>query len=168
MRYLFTLLVLMVFIPAMQAQELKFGHFNSAAFMEQMPDVKQLQSDMDKRQSEIESQVATLREQENKMVEELQNKQASMSEDEKKTAFAELQELDQRVQTFIQTARRDAQQEMQERMAPIQQKLLRIVQEVGVENGFLYIFESQGGLTAHISDKSVDVTPLIKAKLGMK
>ncbi len=167
MRYLFTLLALMVFIPVMQAQELKFGHFNSAAFMEQMPDVKQLQADMDKRQGEIESQVATLREQENSMMQELQNKQASMTDDEKKEAFTELQELDQRVQTFIQTAQRDMQQQMQERMAPIQQKLLRVVQEVGAENGFLYIFESEGGLTVHVSNKSVDITPLIKAKLGM-
>ncbi|MCQ2216085.1 MAG: OmpH family outer membrane protein [Bacteroidales bacterium] len=167
MRYLFTLLALLVMIPMMQAQELKFGHFNSAAFMEQMPEIKQLQADMDKRQSEVETQVANLRELGEKKMQEFQAKQASMTDDEKKAAFTELQELDQRVQSFVSTSQQDLQRQMQERMLPIQQKLLRVVQEVGVENNFLYILESEAGLAVHISDKSVDVTPLIKAKLGM-
>lgn len=167
MRYLFTLLALLVVIPMMQAQELKFGHFNSAAFMEQMPEIKQLQSDMDKRQSEVETQVATLRELGETKMKEFQAKQSSMTDDEKKAAFIELQEIEQRVQSFITTSQQDNQRQMQERMVPIQQKLLRAVQEVGVENNFLYIFESEAGLALHISQVSVDVTPLIKAKLGM-
>lgn len=168
MRYLFTLLALLVFLPTMQAQELKFGHFNSSSFMEKMPDIKQLQADMDKRQGEIESQVASMRELGQKKMQEFQSKQNSMTEDQKREAFVELQELDQRVQTFIQTSQQDLQKQYQERLLPIQQKLLRAVQEVGAENGLLYIFESEGGLTIHVSDKSMDVAPLVKKKLGIQ
>lgn len=72
----------------------------------------------------------------------------------------------QRILTFRQTAMQDLQKKHQELITPITQKVLQAVQQVGANNGFIYIFEADGVL-AH-GEQSVDVTPLVKKQLGIQ
>ena len=50
---------------------------------------------------------------------------------------------------------------------PVLEKLKRTIEEVGAEQGYLYIFEVNSGLTLFHSSKSEDVTPMVKTKLGI-
>ena len=155
-------------VAALGVEAQKFGHFDSSAFIETMPAYKEAQQTMDAEASKVESTVATLNEDFQKMYKEYQEKAASMTETERADKEAELQESYQKIQQFVQTQRQELQTKQRELMAPIMQKLMRTVQEVGVENGFLYIFEEKAGLTPFVSKtKSIDITPLIKKKLGI-
>ena len=56
---------------------------------------------------------------------------------------------------------------MQE-VAPIQQKLMDAIKSVGAEGKFTYIFDLAYPIVIYQGAPSEDVTPLVKAKLGLK
>ena len=151
------------------AQAVKFGHFDSNAFMEQMPDVKEVQKTIDVEQSKIEKTITTLNEDFQKMYQEYQQKGAQMTETEQVEKEKELQESYQKIQQYVQVSRQEIAQKQRELMTPIIQRVMRAVQEVGVENNFLYIIEEKAGVAIYVSGtKSTDITPLVKKKLGIQ
>ncbi len=150
------------------AQSVKFGHFDSNAFMETMPAVKEVQKTMDAEQTKIEGTVTTLNEDFQKMYKDYQQKAAKMTEAEQVEKEKELQESYQKIQQYIQVSKQELAQKQRELMTPIVQRVMRAVQEVGVENGFLYIIEEKAGATVYVSNtKSTDIAPLVKKKLGI-
>ena len=122
-----------------QAQQLKFGHFDSGAFLQSMPEALNIQKTLNDEQSKMENQES------------------------------ELQEMQQRIIAFRTSAIQDLQKKQQELIAPLLQKVKDAVQQVGVNNGFTYIFEREqgAGLLVFAGSKSVDVTPLVKKQLGV-
>jgi outer membrane protein len=51
-------------------------------------------------------------------------------------------------------------------MAPLEEKIMTAIKAVGSENGFTFILPE--GVAAFQSTDVQDVTPLVKAKLGIK
>lgn len=163
------LFIVSVFLTTMTyAQSFKFGHVDTESFISQLPAVKEVQKTLDAETSKIESTVATLNQDFQKMLQDYQQKAESMTEAERIEKETQLQEAYEKVQQFIQVSRQQITTKQQELMAPIIQKFNRAIQEIGVENGFIYIFEEKAGVTPYTSaSKSVDVTPLLKKKFGI-
>lgn len=147
--------------------QLKFGHFNSQAFLEQMPEIKTVQKTIDDEASKIEKQLTTLQEEFNKMQQDYQNSADKLTDEQKAEKMNELQETYQKIQLFVQSSRQQLNIKQQELLAPIMQKVNRIVQEVGAENEFIYIFEEKVGFVLSKNSQSIDITPLVKKKLGI-
>ena len=74
--------------------------------------------------------------------------------------------MQQRIQTFYQTAEQDIQKKQQEYLAPIQEKMAKAIENVGQEKGFTYIFDSAAML--YIAPEATDIMSDVKAKLGIK
>ncbi|MBE6340058.1 MAG: OmpH family outer membrane protein [Bacteroidales bacterium] len=162
------IITLSIVLVALTTSAQKFGHFDSQAFIETMPDYKDAQKTLDQKASTFENQMAALNEEFQKEYQAFQSKAQTMTEKELADKQQELQEMYQKVQTFNQTARESLQQDQQTLMKPILMRLQRAVQEVGAEGGFLYIFESKAGLTLFVSPvQSEDIAPLVKKKLGI-
>lgn len=151
-----------------KAQELKFGHFDSSAFLQELPDVKEAQATLEAEAGKIEGQLATLNEDFQKMQNDYQSVAETLSAEDRTARETELSETYQKIQNFVQLSRQQLQAKQREMLAPIMQKLSRIVQEVGMENNFTYIIEQNGNLALYISQsQSVDITPLVKKKYGI-
>ena len=86
----------------------------------------------------------------------------------KERRLNELQERDQKVQQFRNTASQDLARLQEQLMAPIQQKIGDAVKSVGQEGSFTFIFPNEQGLLLYTGNDVTDVTPLVKAKLGIK
>lgn len=151
-----------------QAQQLKFGHFDSAAFFETMPEAKTVQKALDDEQSKMENQIVALQEDFKKQVTDYQQKAQTMTDAQREAKEQELGELQQRIYAFRTTAMQDLQKKQQELISPLLQKVRDAVQQVGANNGFIYIFErpSGGGPVVYAGAKSVDVAPLVRKQLG--
>lgn len=145
----------------------KFGHINTEEVFSAMPELAAVQEQLDSEYSKHEANLTTMQEELKKEQEEYINGAESMSEEEKSEKEKGLIEMNQRIQNFYQLAQQQLQAKEQELKAPILQKLENAIQEVGNENGFLYIFESNSGVPVYHSEKSIDVAPLVKAKLGI-
>ncbi len=94
--------------------------------------------------------------------------QDSMTENIKVRRMQELQDIEQRVQNFMQVARQDMDKKQQELLTPIQEKVRAAIKSVGDENGYAYIFDNNPGIVLYTGNAAIDVTPTVKTKLGLK
>lgn len=144
----------------------KFGHINTQELFAEMPEVAQVKLKMDTIQSQYENQLASMNEEFQKKVQDYQTQEATMAEAIKQIRQQELQEMQQRIQLFYQTAEQDIQKKQQELLTPVHEKMTKAIKTVGEREGYTYIFDSAA--MVHIGADAVDATPAVKKELGIK
>ena len=144
----------------------KFGHINTQELFAQMPEVAQVKLKMDTIQSQYENQLASMNEEFQKKVQDYQTQEATMAEAIKQIRQQELQEMQQRIQLFYQTAEQDIQKKQQELLTPVHEKMTQAIKAVGEREGYTYIFDSAA--MVHIGADAIDATPAVKKELGIK
>jgi len=144
----------------------KFGHINTQELFAEMPEVAQVKLKMDTIQSQYENQLASMNEEFQKKVQDYQTQEATMAEAIKQIRQQELQEMQQRIQLFYQTAEQDIQKKQQELLAPVHEKMTKAIKTVGEREGYTYIFDSAA--MVHIGADAIDATPAVKKELGIK
>lgn len=144
----------------------KFGHINTQELFAQMPEVAQVKLKMDTIQSQYENQLASMNEEFQKKVQDYQTQEATMAEAIKQIRQQELQEMQQRIQLFYQTAEQDIQKKQQELLTPVHEKMTKAIKTVGEREGYTYIFDSAA--MVHIGADAIDATPAVKKELGIK
>ena len=159
------IIAMMLILPmALSAQ--KFGHINTQELFAQMPEVAQVRLKMDTIQGQYASHLDSMNEEIQKKAQDYQAQEATMADAIKQIRQQELQEMQQRIQLFYQTAEQDIQKKQQELLAPVHEKMAKAIKAVGEREGYTYIFDSQA--MAHIGNDAHDVTPLVKKELGIK
>ena len=144
----------------------KFGHINTQELFAAMPEVAQVKLKMDTIQGQYENQLASMNEEFQKKVQDYQTQEATMAEAIKQIRQQELQEMQQRIQLFYQTAEQDIQKKQQELLAPVHEKMTKAIKAVGERDGYTYIFDSAS--MVHIGADAIDATPAVKKELGIK
>lgn len=152
-------------LPALAAAQ-KFGTIDVNAIFTAMPETTAAQTQLQEVSKKYEAEYKKLEEEVNKKVQEFQALAADTPQSIKDRRQQEIQELAQKVETFQNTASQDMQRQQQQLMAPIQQKIQDALKAVGQEGGYTFIFEN--GMAAFQGTDVVDVTPAVKAKLGLK
>ena len=74
--------------------------------------------------------------------------------------------MQNRIQQFRNQASTDLERQQQQLMAPIQEKIEAAIKAVGAESNFTMIFQDM--IPSYIGSDVVDVTPQVRAKLGLK
>lgn len=147
------------------AQELKFATVNLQEIFQVMPETAAAQEALQEKAKKYENEIA-------KMEEELKTKYNALAEEKDNlpenifnTRMAEIQEISQRVENFRAMASQDLQAEQEKLMAPIQEKLMGAVKEVGNEGNYVYVLdEAQVVFKGSMTE---DITPKVKTKLGI-
>ena len=161
----------LVFLSAftIQAQQpMKFGHLNTNELMTAMPEVQTMQTQLESEFKVKEDQLAVMKEELQGKQQEFQQNASTLTPQEQEQKYQELTEMSQKVQNYYMLAQQQMQARQQEMTAPIVQKLKAAIEEVGDEEGFLYIFDLSSNVAIFNSEKSIDVTALVKAKLGIQ
>lgn len=156
--------VLMV-LPMIAAAQ-TFGHVNTSELFQQMPEVAQVKAKMDTIQSQYENQLASMQEEIQKKAQDYQANMSTLPDAVKQIREQELQEMQQRIQTFYQTAEQDIQKKQQELVAPIHERMSKAIKAVGEKEHYTYIFDSQA--MVYIDPTATDVMPAVKKELGIK
>ena len=159
------IITIMLAIP-MLASAQKFGHINTQELFAQMPEVNQVKLKMDTIQGQYENQLASMNEEFQKKVQDYQAQEATMADAIKQIRQQELQEMQQRIQLFYQTAEQDIQKKQQELLAPVHEKMTKAIKAVGERENYTYIFDSAA--LVHIGNDATDATPAVKKELGIK
>ena len=160
------LIIAMMLIAPMALSAQKFGHINTQELFAQMPEVNQVKLKMDTIQSQYENQLASMNEEIQKKAQDYQAQEATMADAIKQIRQQELQEMQQRIQLFYQTAEQDIQRKQQELLAPVHEKMAKAIKAVGEREGYTYIFDSAA--MVHIGNDAIDATPAVKKELGIK
>jgi outer membrane protein len=150
----------------MLASAQKFGHINTQELFAQMPEVAQVKLKMDTIQSQYENQLTSMNEEFQKKMQDYQAGEATMADAVKQIRQHELQEMQQRIQLFYQTAVQDIQKKQQELLAPVHEKMAKAIKAVGERENYTYIFDSAAMVL--IGNDAIDATPAVKKELGIK
>jgi len=164
-KFLFIALVAFPVIAFAQETQ-KIAYVNHLEVVSSMPEYKAMQDSLKKADSEYQAELKILSDEYTKKLTAYMQQQDSLNESIKQRRVSELQDLQQRAQTFHETAAQN-QDELQQRLSqPILDKLQKAINDVGKENNFLYIANAQTFL--YISPTATDATPLVKKKLGIQ
>ena len=160
------IIIAMMLVLPMLASAQKFGHVNTQELFAQMPEVAQVKLKMDTINAQYESQLTSMQEEFQKKLQDYQSQEATMADAVKQIRQQELQEMQQRIQLFYQTAEQDIQKKQQELLAPVHEKMSKAIKAVGEREGYTYIFDSAA--MVHIGNDATDATPAVKKELGIK
>lgn len=160
------LLAIMLLLPVMGFAQSKFGVINTETLMEGMPEMTEVKSQLEAASKKYQDVFDELQEEFKKKYTELQSMEENTPQTIKDRKLQDIQELQQKIEQFRATATQDLGRQQEQLMSPIQQKVMTAIQAVGDEGGFTMIFENQ--MPVYVGKDAIDVTSLVKTKLGIK
>lgn len=151
----------------------KFGHIKSTELIQSLPESEQAQKAIEAEQKSMKDQMEIMNVEYNNKVNDFLTNQKLPAGDPKKWSEIisadkekEIQGLQTRIQEFQQNASEILQSKQSELFKPILEKVDKALKEVAKENKFTYIFDVNTLL--YFSEESIDITSMVRAKLGTK
>ena len=144
----------------------KFGYIDSSELLSVMPEKKTAETELQEFAISLESQLSAMQWEYQASVQDYQSNEATYTDLVKQDKIAEIQGLEQRIQSFQQNAQNALQQKEQELLEPILSKARTAIEDVAKEGNFTYIFDSSMGSILY-ADESENVMALVKKKLGL-
>ena len=167
--HLVIIALLLTLTTTLGAQELKFAHIDIQKLVATLPDKVKADKALQDEANKLQSQLKIMSEELDKKYSEYMSQKDSLPDLVKSIKEKEIQDQNQRIQNYNQLAQQSLGQKEQELLKPIIEKVQKAIDEVGAENGFIYIFDvTTPGTFAYMSTKSVDILPLVKQKLNLK
>ncbi|MBA4409113.1 MAG: OmpH family outer membrane protein [Bacteroidota bacterium] len=149
------------------AQTSKFGHIDLQALYQIMPERAAGEKQFLAYQKELEDALGMMqKEAQTKYVEYLA-KRDSLSETVRKMKEDDLNAMNDRIQTYQQSAQQQMQTKQAEIFKPMLDKADKAVKDVGAEKGLIYVFDMSSRVILYNSKESLDLLPLVKAKLAI-
>ena len=159
------LFALVMFPVAVFAQD-KIAYVHYLEVVNAMPEYKQMMDSLNKFQTDFQAELKSMSDEFTKKYSDYIAQRDSLNENIRLRREQELQDMQQRAENFQQYAAQKQDEMQQALSAPILSKLQKAIEDVGKENNFLYIANSQVFL--YISPNATDATPLVKRKLGIQ
>lgn len=147
----------------------KVGYASVEYIMSQLPEMKEIESDMKAAQTQLRNQIQVKSQEVQKQYESFNANAASMADtvrenrqQELEQSFAELEKMQQDAQAALQNRQKLY-------MAPLYLKVNKTIREVAVENGFEIILTDRvsGFDFLLFSSNQFDISPLVLQKLGV-
>lgn len=150
------------------AQGVKLGHINTQELLAVLPQKIAADQELQSHAAQLEQFQKSIQDELNTKYEEYLTERDGYNDLVKATKEKDLQDLQQRLATYNKTAQEDLRQKEGELIQPIVESIKTAIDEVGKENNFLYIFDTATGNVLFMSSESVDITPLVRQKLGLE
>ena len=146
----------------------KFGTVNSAEIIAAMPERAAAEQQLQDLSKKYEDEFVKVQEEFQNKYKELQALGDTVPETIRMRRLQEVQESQQRIESFRTMAQEDIAKKQEELFIPIQQKLMDAIKAVGEEGKFTYIFDLTYPVVLYQGVGNEDITPLVKAKLGIQ
>ncbi|MCG8411660.1 MAG: OmpH family outer membrane protein [Bacteroidales bacterium] len=146
----------------------KFAHINSVELLSIMPGRDTAKVQFDNYRNMLQKEMETMQLEYQNKVQVYLEKQETYSDLVKKTKETEIQEMQQRIQGFQQTAQQDLRQKEAEIFQPIMDAAQKAIEKVAKANSFTYVFDVSAGGVIYFSETSTDLLPLVKKELGIE
>ena len=151
----------------------KFGRVDLAAILPNMPEYQEAITNLDAYGKDLQDQLEQIQVEFNTRFAEYEKSVATLTDSIRQLKEQELQQLQQRFQDFQQIAQQDMQRKEAEVMNPIYEKANEAVKSVSAAGGYLVVFStandqaSSAGLAYFDAEALIDITPEVKAHLGI-
>ena len=164
----FALLLSIVLLTCFSLQAQKFGYLNSAALLQEMPEVKEAEANLETLQKQLQAKGQN-------MLKEFQTKYADLERRHNEGGIApkdleveaeKLKTEEANLAKYEQDMQRQVIEKREALLQPILDRVNTAIKELAQQEAYTYIFDSSAGILLY-ADESTDVMAKVKAKLGM-
>lgn len=162
--------VIMMLAP-MSIYAQKFAHFNMTNILPEMAEYKTALTEMQQLTTQYQEEMKRLQTEYQTKAEEYQKLSADASTAQAilQSKGQDLQKMEESIQTFYQASQEDLQKKQNEKMEPIQAKIVAAIKKIGEAGGYVYVVDLSTGAISFINEAlSTDVTAQLKTELGIK
>lgn len=161
------LLVMLMLLAPMTMFAQKFGHLDSQALLQSLPEATAVQKQLEAKGQEYQKQLEDMQKELQTKAEEYDKAKSTMPAAKQEATENELNEMYQKIQQTAQDNQKAFQEEQQKQLGPVLEKVRNAITAVAKAGNYVYIMEQAAGQPLYINDKlSVDVTAEVKAQLN--
>ena len=160
------LLMLMLCAPmTMFAQ--KFGHLDSQALLQSLPEATAIQNKLQAKGKEYQKQIEDMQAELQRQAEAYDKAKSTMNATKHAETEKTLQDLYNKIQQTAQDNQKAFNEEQQKQLGPVLEKVRNAIAAVAKTGGYTYIMEKAAGQPIYINEAiSKDVTAEVKAQLA--
>ena len=150
------------------SQEQLLGHINSQDIISIMPEAATAQIELQQELENLQEQGKMMASEYESQLKDFQINQENMSDAIRNDKLKSLQDLEERITLFQQSAQQSIQLKEAELFEPILKKIQSAIDDVSKEKGYSYVFDiggNVGNLVYH--NNSHDITNMVKSKLNL-
>ena len=150
------------------AQNYKFGHISAQDIVVLMPEYQIAGDSLNRVQAKYDEQAEKIQVEINKKYNDLVEQQSTLDSLILESRYSELQSMQDRLQTFQNNANQKLRALEANLLKSVMDKLQSAISDVAKEMDLIYVFDVSGRNPIYYSDKSIDVGPMVKEKLGIQ
>ena len=166
-KILFAIALAIPFLGA-SAQSVKIGLVDTNSIISVMPERAEAETKLADASKKYEAEYQRLGEEMKRLLDDYQAMKPDELQAIKDRKTRELNDFQQKMQAFEQNAQQDLAKMQQELMGPMVQKIKNAIESVGKEGNYSMVQDNNPQLIYYYSSPVEDITPLVKAKLGLK
>jgi outer membrane protein len=160
----FALMLIPLMASAQESQ--KIAYIKYVDVFTVLPEYAQMQDSLQKQAAALQSEFEIMQREYNTKVADFQENQATLVESIKARRIQDIEGARARITGFQESAQQAQDQLQQALFTPIDTKVKKAVEEVAVENKVTYVMQNVDFL--YIAPQALDITPLVKKKLGLQ
>ena len=146
----------------------KFGYVNSQEIIYNMPEISDVQLQLEKLQKEVEEQLNFLQVEYNNKLADYQKNAAAYSDAVRQSKEQELIGLQQRYEELGKAGSQDMQKKQGELMTPLIEKARATIDKIAAENGLIAVFDLAAGALAYMDESQMlNLAPAVRKELGI-
>lgn len=151
---------------AQTAQQIAF--VNSNELLEAIPDKVAATNTINDLNKKYKDELQVMQNDYNKKYSDFISYQNSMADNVRLRRMQELYELERQINNFMKVAQDDILNQEQILIAPLRKKVKDAIHQVGIEQGFVCIYDLANPAIAFVTPDATNATDLVKQKLGVR
>ena len=157
--------MLMLLAPMTMFAQAKFGHIDSQAVLESLPEAMAVQKALQAKGDEYQKNLKAMQDELERKTKDYYAQKATMSTTKQEETEKQLQDMYAKIQQTAQDNQKAFNDEQQKELGPILDKVRTAIQNVAKAGKYVYIMEKSAGQPIYINDAlSEDVTAQVKTE----
>lgn len=159
-------LVMLMMLAPMAAFAQKFGHLDSQALIQSLPEAIKVQSELEAQGKIFENELKAMQDELQRKAEDYDKNKSTMNATKQAETEQQLQDLYTKIQQAAQDNQQAFNKMQQEKLGPILDKVRKAIEDVAKAGNYVYIMEQAAGQPLYVNTAlSEDVTAKVKALL---
>jgi outer membrane protein len=150
--FLFTMALMVGFMSNTTYAQSKIAHIDTQAFIESMPTYQDAMKQIQQVEQTYQAEIDELLKEAQKKNERYKAEAPTKTDEENQMRMQELNDMQNSIMEYNQTATRDVQKKREELMRPVLEKARTIIQETARAKGFDYVLDSTVGSGVLLAD----------------
>ena len=161
------LFLLVMLCAPMTLMAQKFGHLDSQALIQSLPEAIKVQSELEAQGKIYENALKEMQDELQKKADDYDKQKSTMNDTKKAETENQFQEMYTKIQQTAQDNQQAFNKMQQEKLGPILQKVRNAIETVAKNGGYVYVMEKAAGQPLYVNETlSKDITAEVKAQLS--